>query len=594
MSDFSVVEVDTDGSWRVCELALKLGLARNGNTFYFELVALNIADFVEHAIDLVPDRVALVSDNREMTYAQLEDRANRLGHYLREHGVQPGDKVGIYCRNVIEAIEAMVAVFKIRAVMVNINYRYVENELQYIFDNSDMVALIHERRYSDKVANVLPNTPKVKSVIVVEDGTDLDFSAFGIGYEDALAQSSGERDFEERSNDDIFMLYTGGTTGSPKGVMWRHEDWWRVLGGGINFVTGVPVEDEYEMAKVGAANPSMIRYPIPPMIHGGSQSAVFHSLFGGGTCLMHPEFDAHEVWQNIDKHKVNLIFITGDAMGRPMLDALIAGNPETGEPYDLSTLYVMASSAALFSPSIQEQFLELLPNRLLTDSIGASETGFGGLAVLSKGQKRTGGPTVKIDASTTVLDDDGNEVEPGSGKRGMLARKGNIPLGYYKDEVKTAETFRTINGVRYSIPGDYAQVEADGTVTMLGRGSVSINSGGEKVYPEEVEGALKAHPDIFDVLVVGIPDERFGQRVAAVVQVREGTSPTLHDIATAARKEIAGYKVPRSVWFVDQIKRNPAGKPDYRWAKAETESREADDHNGNGAPVASANESVEA
>lgn len=418
--------------------------------------------------------------------------------------------------------------------MVNINYRYVENELQYIFDNSDMVALIHERRYSDKVANVLPNTPKVKSVIVVEDGTDLDFSAFGIGYEDALAQSSGERDFEERSNDDIFMLYTGGTTGSPKGVMWRHEDWWRVLGGGINFVTGVPVEDEYEMAKVGAANPSMIRYPIPPMIHGGSQSAVFHSLFGGGTCLMHPEFDAHEVWQNIDKHKVNLIFITGDAMGRPMLDALIAGNPETGEPYDLSTLYVMASSAALFSPSIQEQFLELLPNRLLTDSIGASETGFGGLAVLSKGQKHTGGPTVKIDASTTVLDDDGNEVEPGSGKRGMLARKGNIPLGYYKDEVKTAETFRTINGVRYSIPGDYAQVEADGTVTMLGRGSVSINSGGEKVYPEEVEGALKAHPDIFDVLVVGIPDERFGQRVAAVVQVREArrrrctTSPPQH------------------------------------------------------------------
>src|SRR6478735_4713062 len=217
MSDFSVVVEDTEVSRKVCELALKLGLARNGNTFYFVDVALNIADLVEHAIDLVPDRVALVSDNREMTYAQLEDRANRLGHYLREHGVQPGDKVGIYCRNVIEAIEAMVAVFKIRAVMVNINYRYVENELQYIFDNSDMVALIHERRYSDKVANVLPNTPKVKSVIVVEDGTDLDFSAFGIGYEDALAQSSGERDFEERSNDDIFMLYTGGTTGSPKG-----------------------------------------------------------------------------------------------------------------------------------------------------------------------------------------------------------------------------------------------------------------------------------------------------------------------------------------------------------------------------------------
>ena len=242
---------------------------------------------------------------------------------------------------------------------------------------------------------------------------------------------------------------------------------------------------------------------------------------------MHPEFDAHEVWQNIDKHKVNLIFITGDAMGRPMLDALIAGNPKTGEPYDLSTLYVMASSAALFSPSIQEQFLELLPNRLLTDSIGSSETGFGGLAVLSKGQKHD-------------WRSDGQDRRLHNGSR-RRRQRGRTRIGQASACSRARATSRsattrtrtrrpkpsaTINGVRYSIPGDYAQVEADGTVTMLGRGSVSINSGGEKVYPEEVEGALKAHPDIFDVLVVGIPDERFGQRVAAVVQVREGTSPT--------------------------------------------------------------------
>ncbi len=560
-----------------------MGLVSDSNTFYFVDVAINIADLVEHSIDLNPDRLALVDADRELTFAQLEEKANRLANYLRDHGVGPGDKVGIYSRNTIEAIVSMVAIFKARAIMVNVNYRYVENELQYIFENSDMVALIHERRYSDKVAGVLPNTPLVKTAIVVEDGTDLDYSSYGgVEFEQALSQGSPERNFGERSPDDIFILYTGGTTGMPKGVMWRHEDWWRVLGGGVNFVTGEYVEDEWELAKLGAAHPAMVRFPIPPMIHGGSQSAVFHSLFGGGTLVMHPEFDGHAVWQVIDRHKVNLIFITGDAMARPMIDALIAGNPDTGEPYDLSSLYVIASSAALFSPALKEQFLDLLPNRLLTDSIGSSETGFGGLATITKGFEHTGGPRVKIDAATVVIDDEGDPVTPGSGQVGLLARSGHIPLGYYKDEEKTKATFKTLNGVRYSIPGDYATVEEDGTVTMLGRGSVSINSGGEKIYPEEVEGAVKSHPDVFDVLVVGVPDERWGNRVAAVVAPRPGTRPSLADIVDAARKEIAGYKVPRSLWLVDEIKRSPAGKPDYKWATAQTQSREADDHYTNG------------
>ncbi|MDG3011506.1 acyl-CoA synthetase [Rhodococcus sp. D2-41] len=542
-------------------------------------MALNIADFVEHSIDLNPDRLALMDGTREFTYAQLEERTNRLAHYLQDHGVKPGDKVGIYCRNIVEAIEAMVAVFKARAVMVNVNFRYVENELQYIFENSDMVALIVERRYVDKVANVLPQTPLVQTVVVVDDESGLDYASFdGVEYEQALSEGSPARDFGERSPDDIFMLYTGGTTGMPKGVLWRHEDWWRVLGGGTNFVTGERVEDEWELAKVGAANPAMVRFPIPPMIHGGSQSAVFHSLFGGGTLVLHPEFDAHTVWQLIERHRINLIFITGDAMARPMLDALKQGNPETGAPYDLSTLYAMASSAALFSPAIKEEFLDLLQNTMITDSIGSSETGFGGLAAITKGFEHTGGPRVKIDASTVVLDDDGNKVEPGSGKVGLLARSGHIPVGYYKDEEKTAKTFRVINGVRYSIPGDYATVEADGTVTMLGRGSASINSGGEKIYPEEVEGAIKTHPEVFDALVVGVPDERWGNRVAAVVSTRDGARPRLAEINAAARREIAGYKVPRSLWFVDEIKRSSAGKPDYKWAKAQTQERDADEH----------------
>ncbi|OQS12877.1 acyl-CoA synthetase [Nocardia donostiensis] len=538
----------------------------------------NIADLVEHTIDLVPDRVALADDHRTVTFAQLEDRANRLAHYLLEHGVQPGDKVGIYSRNTIEAVEAMVAIFKARAVMVNVNFRYVENELQYIFENSDMVALIHERRYTDKVANVRPKVPHLKTVLVVDDDTAAATAEGSVEYEAALAESSGERDFGDRSNDDIFMLYTGGTTGMPKGVMWRHEDWWRVLGGGINFMTGEYVQDEWQQAKTGAAGGQMVRYPIPPLIHGGSQTAVFHGLFDGGKTIMVPEFDAHGVWQAVDRHGINMIFITGDAMARPMMDALEAGNPETGEPYQLTNLWAMASSAALFSPTLKDKFIDKLPNTVITDSIGSSETGFGGIAIAAKGATHTGGPRVKIDASTAVLDEDGNPVTPGSGQVGVLARKGHIPVGYYNDPVKTAATFKEFNGVRYSIPGDYARVEEDGTVTMLGRGSVSINSGGEKIYPEEVEGALKCHPEIFDALVVGVADERWGQRVAAVVQCRGDKRPTLEELRPVLTQEISSYKLPRSLWFVDEIKRSPAGKPDYKWAKAQTEARDADEH----------------
>jgi 3-oxocholest-4-en-26-oate---CoA ligase len=540
-------------------------------------VALNIADLAEHAIDAVPDRVALISGDEELTYAQLEEKANRLAHYLIDRGVQKDDKVGLYCRNRIEIVIAMLGIIKAGAILVNVNFRYVEGELRYLFDNSDMVALVHERRYSDRVTNVLPETPNVKTVLVVEDGSDDDYSSYGgAEFYSAIAESSPARDFGPRSADDIYLLYTGGTTGFPKGVMWRHEDIYRVLFGGTDFTTGEFVKDEYDLAKSAAANPPMIRYPIPPMIHGATQSATWMALFAGQTTLLAPEFDADAVWRAIHEHKVNMLFFTGDAMARPLLDALLA-HQDAGNEYDLSSLFVLTSTAALFSTSIKEKFLELLPNRVITDSIGSSETGFGGISVVTKGQSHTGGPRVQIDKTTVVLDEEGNEVEPGSGVRGFIAKRGNIPVGYFKDEKKTAETFRTFHGVRYAIPGDFATVEEDGSVTMLGRGSVSINSGGEKIYPEEVEAALKGHPDVFDALVVGVPDPRFGQHVAAVVHAREGTRPTLADLDAFVRSEIAGYKVPRSLWLVDEIKRSPAGKPDYRWAKEQTEARAADD-----------------
>jgi acyl-CoA synthetase (AMP-forming)/AMP-acid ligase II len=512
-----------------------------------------------------------------LTYAQLEEKANRLAHYLIDRGVRKDDKVGLYCRNRIEIVIAMLGIIKAGAILVNVNFRYVEGELRYLFDNSDMVALVHERQYSDRVANVLPETPNIKTILVVEDGSDNDYSSYGgVEFYSAIAESSPERDFGPRSADDIYLLYTGGTTGFPKGVMWRHEDIYRVLFGGTDFTTGEFVKDEYDLAKSAAANPPMIRYPIPPMIHGATQSATWMALFAGQTTLLAPEFDADAVWRAIHEHKVNMLFFTGDAMARPLLDALLA-HQDAGNEYDLSSLFVLTSTAALFSTSIKEKFLELLPNRVITDSIGSSETGFGGISVVTKGQSHTGGPRVQIDKTTVVLDEEGNEVEPGSGVRGFIAKRGNIPVGYFKDEKKTAETFRTFHGVRYAIPGDFATVEADGSVTMLGRGSVSINSGGEKIYPEEVEAALKGHPDVFDALVVGVPDPRFGQHVAAVVHAREGTRPALADLDAFVRSEIAGYKVPRSLWLVDEIKRSPAGKPDYRWAKEQTEARPADD-----------------
>jgi acyl-CoA synthetase (AMP-forming)/AMP-acid ligase II len=527
----------------------------------------NIADLFEHAADLFPQRLAVACDDRESTFGQLEERANRLAHHLAGRGVGRGSHVGVYARNSISFVESLIAAYKCRAVPVNINYRYVEDELRYLFRDADITALVHDRQYSDRVAAVLPDVPGLDTVVVIDDGSDADFERYGgVAYEDALSAASPDRDFAPRSPDDIYMLYTGGTTGYPKGVIWRHEDVWRVLGGGIDFLSGIPVEDEWVQSKRGLEMGGMTRLCLAPLMHGNAQWAALASLFSGDSVVLVPKFDADEIWRVVERRKVNVVVLIGDAMARPLIEVFHKGG------YDASSVGFISSSAALFSPSVKRQYLETFPNVMITDAIGSSETGFMGIGLVSADDAPTdGGPRVMVGPQTTVIDEYGRIAAPGV--VGRLARGGYVPVGYYKDPAKTAELMTEVDGVRYAMPGDFARIEDDGTITLLGRGNTCVNTGGEKVFPEEVEGALKSHPDVFDAIVIGVPDECLGQRVGALVQPREGSRPDRAGLEAHVRGHIAGYKVPRSIWLVDEITRTPSGKADYRWAK-----RYADEH----------------
>lgn len=530
-------------------------------------MALNIADLFEHAVDAVPERHVIQVGDRKVTYAELESEANQLAHFLASRGIGVGDHVGIYAKNSVEHVIALLAVFKIRAVVINVNYRYVEGELNYLFDNSDMVALLHERPYAPLVAATVPNHEKLKTVVVMPDPTDpdndADISSYGgIPWAEALEGQSTERDFEERSGDDLYIVYTGGTTGSPKGVMWRHEDFWRVLGGGIDFVTAARLE-EYDQSKGAATNDPMVTFPLSPLMHGGAQAAMLMHLFAGHLTILAPKFDPDEVWRTIDANGVQLIFMTGDAMARPLIEAHGKGG------YDGTSLFAIASSAAIFSRPVKERWMATFPNAIVTDSVGSSETGFQGTGMQDAENIKGEGCVVALGPESVVLDEDNQILDMATnvGVVGRLARAGSVPLGYYKDEEKSAKTFINIDGVRYSVPGDFARIEADNKVTLLGRGSNCINTGGEKVYPEEVEMALKAHPDVYDALVVGVADENYGQAVSAVIQPRRDKKPDIEELRSFLRKNLSGYKLPRSVTFVDEIPRSATGKANYPKAK---------------------------
>jgi acyl-CoA synthetase (AMP-forming)/AMP-acid ligase II len=522
-----------------------------------------IADLFEAIADAVPGNEAVVCDGARITYGELDRRATRLANFLRSRGIGAGDHIGTYLYNGIEYVTTMIAAFKISAVPININYRYVEDELAYLFGNADLKAVVHHREFADRIARVRDRCPGLDLFLYVEDGSGAPVDSIGaIDFETAVAAGSEERDFSGRSNDDLFIIYTGGTTGMPKGVMWPHKAaYFACFGGGDPIGEDIDDLDKLvDKAVQGGAGLTMMI--AAPLIHGAAQLATFISLIAGNRIVYQKRFDPDAIVDLIDAEKIVSISLVGDAMARPIADAL--ERKAAKGRIDCSSVFVIGSAGAIFSEPVKDKLKKYLPNCMMLDNYGSTETGFqgrGGGDHKSFGQ----GLTFEMNERTTVLDDDLNVVRPGSGVFGKVALKGHVPVGYYGDPVKSAQTFVEIDGERYSITGDIATVDADGTIKIFGRGSVCINTGGEKVFIEEVENALKSHPDVYDAVVVGVDDSQWGQRVVALVSPSEaGGELREQALREHCRSKIAGYKVPKEIYAVEEVFRGPNGKADYK------------------------------
>lgn len=512
----------------------------------------NLGDLFEAVADAVGGREAVVTPRLRLTYAALEERTNRLAHVLEGAGVGPGDHVAVVLRNGNEYLEAMFAAFKLRAVPVNVNTRYTADELEHLLGDAAPAVVIVEadrRARVDAALHHLGLTPEV-----IERGED---------YEHRLAGASTARPQVTRSGDDRYVLYTGGTTGLPKGVVWRHEDLlFGALGGGNP--GGDPVTRPDEVVAIARAGHTRC-LPASPFTHGTAHWTALSTLLRGGTVLVDTgeHFDAERMWDLAEAERAGILVIVGDAFARPLADAL-AAHPDR---WDLTDLVVVLSGGAVLSPTVRSELLDHLPWAVVVDGYGTSETGGQGQMPVFSGQASEPATRFHVDEDTAVLDDAGRPAPPGSGLVGRLARKGRIPLGYLGDQDATDETFVELHGQRWAVPGDLARVEADGSITLLGRGSQSINSGGEKVFPDEVEKVLKGHPAVFDAVVVGLPHPRFGEQVAAVVQPRAGVDLDLTDLDRHTRAHLADFKVPRRIVVVTALHRRPTGKADLGWAR---------------------------
>ena len=532
---------------------------------------LHFATLWEAIADAIGDREAVVTGSVRRTWSEYDDRASRLAAAFLEAGLGPDSKIGLYLWNSNEYLEAQFAGMKIRGVPININYRYLDDELLYLLDNSDAEALVFHKSLGDHVAHVMERAPKVKLWIEVDDGGASVPGA--VAYEDVI-RGHDPAARVTRSPDDTYMLYTGGTTGMPKGVMYD-------MGGMVqSFIElgfpilglGLPEVDEIPgiAAKLWEEGTNVTSIPACPLMHGTGQwlAAMIPHCSGARVVMLEERsFDGREMWEVAERERANLLVIVGDAFARPMIRALEAAKA-AGRAHDTASVKFVISSGVMWTSEVKAQLLEW-HDFVLIDAIGSSE-GSMGTQVTTRGNI---GQTAKfrMNPSTKGFTEDGREVKSGSGETGMVAAGGNVPVGYYKDEAKSAATFKTIDGVRYSFPGDWATVEADGSLTLLGRGSNCINTAGEKVYPEEVEEAVKEHPDVIDCLVVGVDDEKYGQRVTGVVSLRSGSGADEKILREFTRAKLAGFKVPKQLFVVQEVRRASNGKADYKWARSAVE-----------------------
>lgn len=524
---------------------------------------LNFGDMLDAVGELLgPQDLALAHGSRRTYWPDFTARSNRLARNLRAMGVETGDKAGFYLRNQPEYTEALTASFKARFTHVNVNYRYLADELFYIFDNSDSAVVFYDAQFLDQVELVRTRLPKVKVWVQIGDGEIPDWAE---DYERLATEGDPAPLGIERSADDLFFLYTGGTTGMPKGVMWSQSVWRQAAREGAEKAGLLypSTMEEFKMA-VQLLGRTARQVPACPLMHGTGLFTAMGAFLAGGAIItleQNASFDPENLWDTVDEHGVTSMAIVGDAFGKPMLKAL----DENPGRWDVSSVQTIVSSGVMWSAEVKQGLLKHMPQAAMMDSFGSSEAvGFGSSTTTAEGGTQTS--KFEIGPNCKVFSEDDREIVPGSGEAGIIARGGAVPLGYYKDEEKTAKTFKTINGVRYAIPGDWCTVEADGTITLLGRGSNCINTAGEKVYPEEVEEALKEHAAVRDALVVGVPDDKWGSAVTAVVTT--DTDVSEDELRSFVQSRIARYKAPKSILFKDDLGRAPNGKADYKSIKA--------------------------
>ncbi len=533
---------------------------------------INLGLIHEAIAEVIPDRECLVFRDRRFSWREVRDRSRRLADVLRSHGLGAArertklqnwesgqDHVALYLYNGNEYLEGMLGAFKARCAPFNVNYRYVEEELLYLFDNADAKAVVFHARFAPILEKIRPELSQLRLWLQVGDDSGNDLLPGALDYESALAAARPEAPAGDLSPDDLYILYTGGTTGAPKGVLWRQKD---IFYGAL--VAGwqpMRLEEIQERVKSG---PGIRSLPAPPFMHGAAHWVAFNMWHVGGTVIVQSEvrrLDPDDIWSTIEREKVNALTIVGDAFARPLLDQL------REKDYDLASLFLVSSGGAILTAALKQELLERLPQVRILDALGSSETGAQAAQFSTAETKPTTGDFAMAPGNVVLKQDLSGVVEAGSGEIGWLAREGFVPLGYYKDPEKTAKTFPVVSGVRYSVPGDRARVEADGSLRLLGRDSVTITSGGEKIFAEEVEHALKHHPAVYDAVVVGTPSARWGQQVTAILQLREAEQPGEDDLKRVAGEHVAAYKLPKAFVYVQQITRAPSGKADYRWAR---------------------------